>query len=772
MPHSTLNSDNSWFNQLFESSPDPAWIIEGNRFVECNEAAILALGYTNREELLNVHPSVLSPTKQPDGEDSFAKAERMMVIARDNGVHRFEWINTKADGSDFVVEVTLSNIELKDRSVIYCVWRDITERKQVEKSLRESEQSHRFSEEQMLMSQQISGTGSWVYNLETNNIWGSAEAFRIFGYPPVAGYFPIEEIESCIPDREHVHQALVDLIGQGRKYDLEYEIYPKDGPPSRTVRSIAILEMEAQGNPLKVLGFVQDITERKQADDALQKSRHNLVEAQNLAHLGSWELDLMHNQLTWSEEMYLIFGMSPEEFGASYETFLNNLHPDDRDRVDQAYLSSLNEGGRYDIEYRIIRRSDGQHRWGHARCEHERDANGKVLRSLGTVQDITERKRAEAELISARQAAESASRAKTRFLAAASHDLRQPLQAISMFHDVLARSGLNEKQKSISHSISKSLNSLGEMLNRFLDISRLEGDKIKPQPVMVKAEDLLWKLDAEFASLAQEKNLRFNLFYSLQGLTLFSDENLLMDLLRNLVSNAVKYTSQGGVLVSIRSRGGRALIQIWDTGIGIASEHQDLIFEENFQVSNPERDRAKGVGLGLAIVRRLSKLLGSEVRCHSRAGKGSVFEISLPLAREPDGHESPIQASAPLAVGEFAHFAGKRIVVIEDDALAAEAIKLSLETHKMQVTLFGTAEDALGSTEVAGADYYISDYRLPGMDGLQLLDAIQNASAIPINALLLTGDTSPERIALAQSSRWTVLFKPIDLPKLLSAMEP
>lgn len=135
MPDSDLKLDQSWFKQLFESSPDPAWIIDGSHFVECNEAAVRTLGYASRDKFLNVHPSKLSPPTQPDGEDSYAKAERMMAIARDKGLHRFEWIHTRADGSDFVAEVTLSRVDLPDRQVIYCVWRDITERQSIEEKL-------------------------------------------------------------------------------------------------------------------------------------------------------------------------------------------------------------------------------------------------------------------------------------------------------------------------------------------------------------------------------------------------------------------------------------------------------------------------------------------------------------------------------------------------------------------------------------------------------------------------------------------------------------
>lgn len=136
MFYSDFKSDHGWFKRLFELSPDPAWIIDDNRFVECNEAAVKVLGYASREEFLNAHPSRLSPPKQLDGQDSYVKAENMMAIARDKGLHRFEWIHTKADGTNFVAEVTLSAIDLVDRQVIYCVWRDITERIKKEDEIR------------------------------------------------------------------------------------------------------------------------------------------------------------------------------------------------------------------------------------------------------------------------------------------------------------------------------------------------------------------------------------------------------------------------------------------------------------------------------------------------------------------------------------------------------------------------------------------------------------------------------------------------------------
>ena len=215
-------------------------------------------------------------------------------------------------------------------------------------------------------------------------------------------------------------------------------------------------------------------------------------------------------------------------------------------------------------------------------------------------------------------------------------------------------------------------------------------------------------------------------------------------------------------------RGTKALIQVWDTGIGIPAEHIHSIFEEYFQIENPERVRRRGLGLGLAIVRRQAKLLGTEVACRSRPGKGSVFEFSLPLAVEAQ-EEVPPQNAIDRAIVDA--YKGRRIVVVEDDAMVANAIKLSLESVGMCVAVFQNAEEALSDAETLKADFYVSDYRLPGLDGERFLENILKRSTKPFRAVLLTGDTTPGWIEKARSLRWPVLFKPIDLPQLLTTIQ-
>ncbi len=290
---------------------------------------------------------------------------------------------------------------------------------------------------------------------------------------------------------------------------------------------------------------------------------------------------------------------------------------------------------------------------------------------------------------------------------------------------------------------------------------------VTPAPGVFPAEELFGRIDAEFSTLVARKGLRLIFHYPVTGIALFSDQTLLLSMLGNLIGNAINYTENGGILVAVRRRGDRGLIQVWDTGIGVAVEHQVNIFEEYFQVDNTARDRTKGLGLGLSIVKRLAGLLKSEVRCRSRLGRGSVFELSLPLADAPamletaQGNEACVDSNA---------IERCRIVIVDDDPIVAEALELSLMALGMSVSKFANAEVALANPDIANADFYVSDFRLPGLNGLQFLDAVQERASSPITAVLLTGDASPSQIKSAKQSLWTVLFKPATLAEILSAL--
>jgi PAS domain S-box-containing protein len=658
------------------------------------------------------------------------------------------------------------------------VGRDITERKLMENEIRRREQEFRSLAEN-------SPDPIFRYDRNFRRIYTNPASSMLSGHPveSLIGATPGDGKLLAADDAARLIAGIRRVFDSGESGCVDLVAVDREGK-QREYQILLVPEQDEKGIVSVVLGIAHDITAIRDAERQMTEFVANLPGFAYTFRLSPEG----HGSFPFaSPGIEKLVGLKPEDVKEDMAPLLALAHPDDAPRI----LAAIDESARtmtpYHVETRA-RRPDLSEIWTELRSVPVRQADGSILWH-GIMLDIDERKRYEAELERYRQhleqlveerthalsiakeTAEAATQAKSRFLAAASHDLRQPISAIGLYNDALALSGLSEGQKRLSHNLTKSISSLGEMLNELLDISKLDAGKLEPQPAVIQSVELLGTIASEFDSVAREKHLSLNLFCPRRNLALFTDKTLLLTILRNLIGNAVKYTKQGGILVSIRQRDKRALIQVWDTGIGIAPEQLDLIFEEFFQAGNSERNRAKGAGLGLAIVKRVSEALGNRVSCRSRLGRGSVFEISLPLAQDMGGQVMPVQTCATNVVGALGCLAGKRIVIIEDDAMAAAALKLLLETHGMQVTHYGSAEDALGSMEAADADYYISDYHLPAMDGLQLLDAIQTKSAEPIKAVVLTGNTSLDQIAITQSSRWKVLFKPVALPELLAAME-
>ena len=338
-------------------------------------------------------------------------------------------------------------------------------------------------------------------------------------------------------------------------------------------------------------------------------------------------------------------GRSRDELlGSDWSDF---VHPDDSPKIRESWAH--NEGTPFVCEYRYMH-ADGRLVHVLSEVEIETGADGMVSGYIVAQTDISLRKQAEAELLLAKLQAENANIAKTRFLAAASHDLRQPIQAINLFRDALNRTELSEEQKIISTFLSRSVQQLGELLYSLLDISKLDAGQVGPQMKELPVEELFKAVDAEFSTLAVQKKLRFKLSYPFKDMVVFADPGLILSVLRNLIGNALKYTERGGVLVAARKRHNSVLIQVWDTGIGIEPQYGEQIFDEFFQIGNRTRDRAKGLGLGLAIAKRMAQLFGGKLSYRSRFGHGSVFEISLPLAGAEAATEARDErASAPLS---------------------------------------------------------------------------------------------------------------------------
>jgi len=408
---------------------------------------------------------------------------------------------------------------------------------------------------------------------------------------------------------------------------------------------------------------------------------------------------------------------------------------------------------------------DGQEICSHIRLTAERDLSGNIISVLGVGRDITELNESRAEL-------GRKELAKSRFLAAAGHDLRQPLAAANLFVDALKLTGPTPHQNEIIGRLDQSMSTFNGLLDALLNISKLDAGIIKPEYTSIDVSELFSWLAQNLEPFASEKQIGFKLYFPVREvLVVRSDIGLIKSVLMNFVSNAIKFTAKGAVLVSARRRGGDVLFQVWDTGIGIPDEYVQHIFDEFYQINNPQRDRTSGLGLGLAIAKRALTLLGVKIACRSQIGRGSVFEFRLPLDRSSSvvKHQDAPVLQENMTAQSFAQ--GKQFVVLEDDQLVAQAMTNLLEGMGGEVKCFNSAEDALGYANIEHADYYIADYMLGGaLNGAQFLNQLHEKMGKPINAVLVTGDTSPEFIREVADCDWPVLHKPTNITKLIASL--
>jgi len=389
-------------------------------------------------------------------------------------------------------------------------------------------------------------------------------------------------------------------------------------------------------------------------------------------------------------------------------------------------------------------------------------AAGILLAGVGFILMVHERTRTELETLAhslerTTQELRQQNEIKSKFLAYAGHDIRQPLQAIHLLLGGLIESNLDVRQQKTVHLMESSVLALTDLLNTLLDISKLEAGAIEPRMRSVDLDIVLAQLVQEFMPQANAKGLRLSLHLPPEAVTVLTDEQLLGSVLRNLLGNAIKYTQQGGVLVAVRRVSQGFKLQVWDTGVGIPEEHLDQVFEEYYQVDNPQRDRSKGLGLGLAIVRRISLLLGLNLTCRSRLGRGTVMELTLPAAAQ----QSAVVAAGDAPAGRL-DLSGTRVVVLEDAVEVAQALSQWLQAQGAQVAHYLSAEEALAAPNIESADFYLCDYRLPGrLTGLDFLQSLQTRAPTDVHAVLLTGDTSSQFIERVAASGWPILFKPV-----------
>jgi len=361
--------------------------------------------------------------------------------------------------------------------------------------------------------------------------------------------------------------------------------------------------------------------------------------------------------------------------------------------------------------------------------------------------------------------AEQAVVAKNRFLAAASHDLRQPLHALGMFLESLRCKESNTDKLDIIQDMSASAEALNGLFNSLLDVSKLDAEIIDFNPKHINVADMFDRMRAQFQNSAASRGLELHIQHC--DSTLYADSILLERVLRNLLTNAITYTEEGKIsLVCDAGHAGVSRISVIDTGLGIPEHEKDNVFFEYHQLNNPERDRNKGLGLGLAIVRRLCTLMQLELRMHSQVGLGTRFDLFVPIGDAKKVNDSQADAGLP-------SLEDKTIMVIDDEESVLAGMKSMLSQWGCNVVLAESARDALLAIalEQVQPDFIISDYRLRNNStGVDAIEAVREALESEVPGIIVTGDTSPERLKEVNDSGLSLLHKPVNPDEMRAAI--
>jgi len=408
-----------------------------------------------------------------------------------------------------------------------------------------------------------------------------------------------------------------------------------------------------------------------------------------------------------------------------------------------------------------------------------RDNRGQITHLVAEGRRIGDRRRLEEELRSharelevAKEAAERATRSKSAFLAAASHDLRQPLQTIALVHAILARTVKGETVAPLLQRLVEAVRAMDQLLAALLDINRLESGAIAPRNQVFKLEQTLATLRSNFAMVAQEKGLRLVVPACAESVR--TDAQLLEVILRNLVSNAIKYSAKGTVSVTITQHTDTLRLSVIDTGIGIATDQLERIFEDFYQIDNPARDKRRGVGLGLSIVRRISELLSLPLQVHSEIGRGSTFSIDLPRVCVTAEEAPPLTISDTSRQRALRARRDLTILHVEDDPAIAASLRVLLEVEGYCVKQAASGEQALQLVrdDKLRPDMIITDYQLPrDITGEQVVMQIAALLGKRPPTILLTGDISKQRREALKLCVDRIIEKPADSEALLETIE-
>jgi PAS domain S-box-containing protein len=540
-------------------------------------------------------------------------------------------------------------------------------------------------------------------------------------------------------------------------------------------------------SPLHFIAQVQDVTEQRAQEGALAKERRRLRAAQEIGHVGSWEMDVATHTVTWSDTLFELYGLDPAAFAGDIAAAFERIDPDDRDAVDAALQTCAATGEPFRSRHRVCRADTGETRWFEA--SGARYIDGTVTRVAGAVVDITDQIVAAQEIELARDLALEASRQKSTFLATMSHEIRTPMNGVIGMGELLLTSGLDAEQREYAETICSSAEALLTIINDILDFSKIEAGKLDTEVVTFDLRSVLDRSVRVLAAKAEQQGLELAWSVASDVPTLLrGDPGRLRQVLLNLLSNAVKFTPQGKVtLHAVSPVGGRTAnsvtveLAVSDTGIGMTEEGIGALFNAFTQHDASMTRRYGGTGLGLAISKQLVELMGGALTVASRPGEGSTFTATIPFALEqtgtaltlaedpfappmPDRWSGPNQSDGPT---------GSTVLLVEDNAVNQKVAMAFLSRAGYGVDVAVNGSDALDKLDRKTYAAVLMDCQMPVMDGFHATKELRRREGpgrhSPVIAMTASAMSSDRTLCLAAGMD-DFLTKPIRAEQLTAAL--
>lgn len=501
-------------------------------------------------------------------------------------------------------------------------------------------------------------------------------------------------------------------------------------------------------------------SERRIHELEILQREQRLEEALRAGGVITFDWNLQTDLIEVSRNAAEVLGLGPQRFIRSAD-WIKQIHPDDRLSVTARSSAVRPNDPSHSMTFRFMRPDGRGEVWLEQVAITRVDPAGTPLRISGLTTDVTERKRFEGEISRAWKSAALADRAKSSFLSAASHDLRQPLQSLRFLQGALGLHLTSGEGRELVDGMARSLDTMSSILSSLLDVNRLEAGSLRPSRSDFAIKQIFDSLATDFSDAIADRGLRWRMVPS--ELWVSSDRRMLETMVRNLLSNALRYTDRGTVLLGCRRVGAKIRIEVWDSGIGITQDQLPHIFDEYYQGS-PEAERG-GFGLGLAIVRRLGQMLDHPIGAYSTPGKGTVITIEVPRGERKDDRPERARNSR-YQRGDFSG----TILVIEDEASVRASVSRFLKTNGVQAVVVATADDALARIrrQEIRPDVLLCDYNLQGSaNGVATIGDLRAALGQNTPAIVMTGDIRSEVVEPIVAQGISVVLKPFSADELL-----